>query len=229
MCTPGEHPVVDESDPCHGFDHRKEWAFKECGMIKNKAPDNPFSPCIDKLDSTDIQKSHVECLYDACSCDKGGDCECLCSSLASFAELCLKAGVPVKWRSQNKCPIQCEYGKEYLPCGPICQQTCMDLATGNNEQCPDAGCVEGCFCPDGMVTDYDGKCVQPNECDCYLENTKYPPGAEITKDCTLCQCVNGSFECTQNITDCKLSCNNETEFTCLADSTCLPLDWICVI
>lgn len=219
---------MDESNPCKGRMHRHDWAMKECSLISNPADDNPFTPCLSHLDSAVIKKSYLECQYDACNCDKGGDCECLCSSLAAFAELCNTAGIPIKWRSQHRCPIQCEYGKEYLPCGPICQQTCMDLSTGNNPQCPDAGCIEGCFCPNGMVQDYDGRCIYPAECECYLNNNKYPPGSEITKECHLCKCINGSFDCSQNITDCKTKCNDENEFTCLVDNTCLPLNWICV-
>jgi hypothetical protein len=37
-------------------------------------------------------------LIDFFSCDRGGDCECLCTALASFAEKCNTIGVPVKWR-----------------------------------------------------------------------------------------------------------------------------------
>ena len=227
-CPVHKSPIIDESDPCHNHLHRKEWATKECSLMNTPGRDNPFTPCIAKLDSNEIHKSHTECLFDACSCDKGGDCECLCSALASFAELCIKVGVPVKWRSQHKCPIQCEYGKEYLACGPLCQQTCMDLSTGNNPLCPDAGCIEGCFCPNGYVQDYEGKCIKPAQCDCYLDNNRYPPGSEITKGCQLCQCINGRFDCSQNLTDCKQACNNQTEFTCLIDQTCLPKEWLCV-
>ena len=217
--------MIDESDPCFKHLHRKEWATKECSRINHPGSDNPFSPCIAKLDPHIVQKSHIECLYDACSCDKGGDCECLCSALASFAEVCNSVGVPVKWRHQHKCPMQCEYGKEYLPCGPVCQTTCMDLS--KNIKCEETGCVEGCFCPEGLVVNSEGKCVDRKECDCYEEDARYPPHAQIVKDCMLCECRNGSFDCFQNVTDCKKPCNNETQFTC-ADKSCVPKDYVCV-
>lgn len=227
-CPIRPSPIIDESDPCNGHLHRKEWAIKECSLINTPGAENPFTHCIEKLDPADIHKSHIECLFDACSCDKGGDCECLCSSLASFAEQCLKVGVAVKWRTQHRCPIQCEYGKEYLPCGPLCQQTCMDLSTGNNPECPDAGCVEGCFCPEGYISDYDGKCVLSSDCDCYSNGNRYPPGSKIAKDCEICTCINGTLICNEKILDCKTECNNKTEFSCKADKTCIPLDWLCV-
>jgi len=76
-----------------------------------------------KLDATVVQTFYIECLYDACqyvililfifclnhkpnfdfSCDTGGDCECLCTSLSAFAEKCQSINVPVKWRTQDKC------------------------------------------------------------------------------------------------------------------------------
>lgn len=37
------------------------------------------------------------------SCDQGGDCECLCTSLSAFAERCQANNIPVKWRTQDRC------------------------------------------------------------------------------------------------------------------------------
>jgi hypothetical protein len=37
------------------------------------------------------------------SCDTGGDCECLCTSLAAFSEKCQSINVPIKWRTPDKC------------------------------------------------------------------------------------------------------------------------------
>ena len=196
-------------------------------MIAYESYDNPFTPCIKKLDPSVVHKSHVECLFDACSCDKGGDCECLCSALSSFAELCNSIGVPVKWRHQHRCPMQCEYGKEYLACGPICQPTCMDLTTGSKKECKESDCVEGCFCPNGLVPNADGKCVESQDCECYLDDVRYPPLSQVVKDCMLCECRNGSFDCFQNVTDCVRPCNNKTEFTC-GDKSCIPNEFRCV-
>ncbi len=69
---------VDESEPCKGHKERQEWASSSCSLITSLSDDNPFKPCIERLDTTQIQKAHVECMYDACNCDRGGDCECLC-------------------------------------------------------------------------------------------------------------------------------------------------------
>jgi hypothetical protein len=45
----------------------------------------------------------LEKYYFYSSCDTGGDCECLCTSLSAFAEKCQSINVPVKWRTQDKC------------------------------------------------------------------------------------------------------------------------------
>lgn len=37
------------------------------------------------------------------SCDSGGDCECLCSAIATYADECARHGLPVRWRSQELC------------------------------------------------------------------------------------------------------------------------------
>ena len=51
------------------------------------------------------------CLEDSCACDTGGDCECLCTAISAFADECARVGLPVRWRSQHVCPMQCEYGQ----------------------------------------------------------------------------------------------------------------------
>lgn len=37
------------------------------------------------------------------SCDSGGDCECLCSAIAAYADECARHGLHVRWRSQELC------------------------------------------------------------------------------------------------------------------------------
>lgn len=43
------------------------------------------------------------CVRDACLCDKGGDCECLCDAVAAYAKACLDRGVCVDWRAPDFC------------------------------------------------------------------------------------------------------------------------------
>ena len=46
------------------------------------------------------RRNAVTLLY---RCDTGGDCECLCTSIANFAAACAHFGICVSWRSQNVC------------------------------------------------------------------------------------------------------------------------------
>ena len=34
---------------------------------------------------------HDACVFDACGCDSGGDCECACTAVAAYAAECAKA------------------------------------------------------------------------------------------------------------------------------------------
>ncbi|CAF2802982.1 unnamed protein product [Rotaria sp. Silwood2] len=224
-CVTGPSPVMDSSAPCANFEARKEWAEKECYKIIDKSETNPFLPCIKKLDETVVRSFYIECLYDACHCDTGGDCECLCTSLSAFAEKCQSIDVSVKWRTQDKCPMQCEYGKIYMSCGPICQPTCRDIYLDDNYNCAESGCQEGCFCPEGQVMDETGACVLPSECPCVDQNLAYPVGSKIIRNCDQCECMNGTFHC-EKLHGCIPTCSKR-EFTCNTTGSCIPLQWVC--
>ncbi len=43
------------------------------------------------------------CLCVCLRCDSGGDCECLCTAIAAYAEECNRRGVYIRWRSQELC------------------------------------------------------------------------------------------------------------------------------
>lgn len=49
------------------------------------------------------RKYYEACVYDACACDSGGDCECLCTAIHAYAQECNRFGVHVYWRSQQMC------------------------------------------------------------------------------------------------------------------------------
>ena len=131
-----------------------------------------------------------------------------------------------RWRTNMRCPIQCEGGKEYLACGSLCAPTCKDISYGmENKTCTEP-CVEGCFCPDGFLTNSEGVCVRSEECECWLDEVMYYPGSVVQRECLQYTCMGGYFNVTK-IPGC-MQCNNRTEFTCVADSTCIPNVRICV-
>lgn len=51
----------------------------------------------------DVTWFYMNCLVDTCSCSRGGDCECFCTSVAAYAQRCCHQGVPVDWRSPSLC------------------------------------------------------------------------------------------------------------------------------
>lgn len=49
------------------------------------------------------RKYYQACVFDACACDSGGDCECLCTAIHAYAQECNRFGVHIYWRSQSLC------------------------------------------------------------------------------------------------------------------------------
>uniref|UniRef100_A0A8C9PV60 Mucin-2 n=1 Tax=Spermophilus dauricus TaxID=99837 RepID=A0A8C9PV60_SPEDA len=143
------------------------------------------------------------CVQDSCSCDTGGDCECFCSAVASYAQECTKAEACVFWRTPDLCPIFCDYYNppdecewHYEPCGNRSFETCRTI-NGIHSNIS-VSYLEGCYprCPtDRPIYDEDlKKCVTGDKCGCYVGDTRYPPGAQVpTKDiCTSCVCTDSS-------------------------------------
>ncbi|KAE8607127.1 hypothetical protein XENTR_v10011033 [Xenopus tropicalis] len=105
--------------PCLAAPHRRSWAEKKCDIITNDV----FKSCHSKVDPKPFYDA---CVNDVCSCDTGGDCECFCTAVAAYAQLCAKADVCVHWRTPEICPIFCDYYNtdenecmwHYFSCGP---------------------------------------------------------------------------------------------------------------
>ncbi|KRT85043.1 hypothetical protein AMK59_528, partial [Oryctes borbonicus] len=154
------------------------------------------------------QKVHVKsyyeaCVMDSCKCDLGGDCECLCTAISTYAQMCNNFGVPVNWRSQELCPIQCPRNTEYMPCiSPCPLTTCETIRRNVTFNCDEeVFCTEGCrpnALPQGMIyTDasYE-KYVYNNDC----EQKPCKEGSinlkEISKGrCLFCTCTSGERNC----------------------------------
>ncbi|XP_063157945.1 SCO-spondin-like [Candoia aspera] len=218
-------PEVNGEDfehPCTVNSHRAMWARKRCGVLLQDL----FAACREELP---CQQFYDWCVFDACGCDSGGDCECLCTAIATYAEECGRRGVSVRWRSQELCPLQCDHGAEYDPCGPACPQTCQNFGLEPAEHCPveAASCVEGCFCPEGKVL-HGGRCIDPAECPCFWEGTSFPLGALVMQECRNCSCEAGLWQCTAPLEPCRaLSHCTETEFACHTGGRCVPRAWLC--
>ncbi|KAM4723121.1 mucin-5AC-like [Rhinophrynus dorsalis] len=124
--SPSCPDAIGIGDPCSANLYRKAWAEKQCSMIISEK----FLACHYRLNPTIYYEA---CINDACACDTGGDCECLCTAIAAYAQACSEAGACVSWRSPSFCPVFCDYYNmqghcewHYKACGAPCMKTCRN-------------------------------------------------------------------------------------------------------
>ncbi|XP_040451149.1 otogelin-like protein [Falco naumanni] len=97
--------------PCEVHQSKFPYAKKECSILYSDV----FAPCRNVIDVTSFVKN---CHTDTCNCNLGGDCECLCTSIAAYAHKCCQQGAVVHWRSPSLCAYDCEYYNQGLGEGP---------------------------------------------------------------------------------------------------------------
>ncbi|XP_013879264.1 SCO-spondin isoform X2 [Austrofundulus limnaeus] len=208
----------DLRDPCALNPHRVTWARKKCAVLTQEL----FSLCHTEVP---FQQYYDWCVFDACGCDSGGDCECLCTAIASYTEECNRHGVYIHWRSQELCPLQCDKGLVYNPCGPACSLFCPSVQQSSYSRCGVLSCVEGCFCPAGTVRHGDS-CIMPTQCPCEWDGSMFPPGTSITKHCQNCSCDEGLWQCEGVACPPPPPPCLETEVVCTS-GRCIPSQWVC--
>ncbi|XP_029982184.1 mucin-5AC-like [Sphaeramia orbicularis] len=79
------------------------------------------------------------------------------------------------------------------PKGKECEKSCNTLDTA----CVSTGCVSGCLCPSGMVSDDKGGCIWPKVCPCVHHGKVFLPGQTTQVDCNTCTCKGGHWVCTE--------------------------------
>ncbi|XP_064512973.1 otogelin-like protein [Pseudopipra pipra] len=97
--------------PCDVHQSKFPYAKKECSVLYSDV----FAPCRNVIDVTSFIKN---CHTDTCNCNLGGDCECLCTSIAAYAHKCCQQGAAIHWRSPLLCAYDCEYYNQGLGEGP---------------------------------------------------------------------------------------------------------------
>ncbi|XP_051885680.1 mucin-2-like [Pristis pectinata] len=197
--------VKKNEDPCSINIHRDAWAQKQCSILKSE----PFLACNSQVDPAPYYEA---CVRDACACDTGGDCECLCTAIAAYAMACRMAGECISWRTPELCPVFCSYYNpndecewHYAPCGIPCLKTCQNPSGSCSKIIPK---LEGCYpdCPeDKPFLDEDKmECVPLTQCPCHFNGKYYKPGESVpsTQNCESCKCKNGDIHCTYDKSDC---------------------------
>lgn len=195
-------PKDVQDDVCEQHPERKLWSLRQCNVLKSPL----FSPCHSEVE---VEPYLRNCIFDTCSCDAGGDCECLCTALAAYAHECNVRGVPVKWRTQELCPLQCdEKCSIYSPCVSTCpRETCDNslIMRDGSHLCAEDTCVEGCqfrSCPEGQVyqnANYT-ECIPRSTCAkpfcTELDGVTYYEGDRVSgDDCHSCFCSRGRVIC----------------------------------
>nr|XP_039273324.1 mucin-5AC-like isoform X1 [Styela clava] len=188
-----ENPV----HPCVVSPQRTEWAQYSCRIINQ----DPFTECHAYVDP---EPYYEACVWDSCGCDRGGDCECLCTAIGAYTRECNEHGVHVRWRATGDCGLQCENGMVYQECGTTCEAKCW--STTQDESCSEV-CVEGCHCPNGTVL-HEGKCIERQQCPCIVGSLEVPPGYVLEYNCMDCTCQNGIMNCVDR--ECKTTTTGTT-------------------
>ncbi|XP_042815579.1 mucin-5B [Panthera tigris] len=199
-------------DACTANPHRKSWAQKQCSVLNSAT----FAACHSQVDST---KYYEACVGDTCACDSGGDCECLCTAVAAYAQACRDVGVCVSWRTPDICPLFCDYYNRegqcewhYQPCGAPCMRTCRNPSGRCLTDLPG---LEGCYpkCPpsEPFFNEDQMKCVA--QCGCYDEDGNYHDvGARVptAENCQSCECTAGGLRCTHSLEACTCTYEGRT-------------------
>ena len=47
--------------------------------------------------------------------------------------------------------VMCDEGYVYQECGDACPQTCYNIGYEKENMCSGLPCMEGCYCPEGMI------------------------------------------------------------------------------
>ncbi|KAI3381751.1 hypothetical protein SNEBB_009115 [Seison nebaliae] len=195
-CPEREFHRLNYKSPCELQPQREEWAKMHCKFIQPNNKLSVFSKCLKILSIQLADYMYRSCLYDTCTCDKGGDCECYCTVLAELGQICNEHGLSVSWRTRDRCPMQCPPNSYYHPCGSYCPERCS-LRNETRLECRIGYCTEGCFCNDGYILDHYGNCVLRGDCTCYspYDGFYYQSNVRIRYDCHDCVCRNGQFQC----------------------------------
>ncbi|KAJ1178516.1 hypothetical protein NDU88_003762 [Pleurodeles waltl] len=196
--------ALEAKDPCTANPYRKAWSQKQCSIIKSSA----FSTCHSQVDPS---KYYEACVTDSCACDTGGDCECFCTAVASYAQACSEAGVCIHWRTPNICPLFCDFYNpdgdcewHYKPCGAPCMKTCTNPGGKCLYELPG---LEGCYpsCPEDRpyFDEQNMACIA--YCGCYDNHGNlYRPGTKTfgVENCMSCTCIDNDLKCNYDLEAC---------------------------
>ncbi|KAK6320140.1 hypothetical protein J4Q44_G00092470 [Coregonus suidteri] len=187
-------PLVDIvfTGPCHSESDMDD-AIEKCSALLFF----PFLSCHDNIDPNPYVAS---CVSDLCVSD---DEETFCRALVEYTRACSHVGYPVReWRdSFPSCNDGCEESFVHRDCISCCPPTCTfdKECLGTNLHC-----LDGCYCPDGLILQ-NGTCIAVSQCPCVYHGTSYTQGHTLEQGCSVCVCMGGVWNCTEN--NCTVECS----------------------
>ncbi|XP_041059043.1 mucin-2-like [Carcharodon carcharias] len=192
--------AVNQTFPCDRNPYCLAWAQRKCSIIK----DTVFQACHKKVDPTPFYEA---CVQEACACDLEGKHLGFCTAVAVYAEACNKAGVCIRWRTPDLCPVYCDYYNNpdecswhYQPCGTLTTRTCSDHYVGKKFSAILEGCYAKCPVSAPYLDENIMKCVKLPDCTCYYNGQILQPGEVTRNDCEECKCRNGNLTCIKETT-----------------------------
>uniref|UniRef100_A0A8C7IG58 Otogelin-like n=1 Tax=Oncorhynchus kisutch TaxID=8019 RepID=A0A8C7IG58_ONCKI len=185
---------IDFTGPCHSeSDMDVRDAIEKCSALLFF----PFLSCHDNIDPNPYVAS---CVADLCVSD---DEETFCRALVEYTRACSHVGYPVReWRdSFPSCNDGCEESFVHRDCISCCPPTCTfdKECLGTNLHC-----LDGCYCPDGLILQ-NGTCIAVSQCPCVYHGTSYTQGHTLEQGCSVCVCMGGVWNCTEN--NCTAECS----------------------
>ncbi|XP_055509523.1 mucin-19-like isoform X2 [Leucoraja erinacea] len=213
---------VNQTFPCEENPFCSPWAAKKCSIVTN--PNGEFQQCHNKVDPNPYYEA---CLQEACACDKEGKYLGFCTAVAVYAEACNKAGVCIRWRTPERCPVYCDYYNDdnecswhYKPCGTLTAKTCSNHTIKKKL----SAVIEGCYpkCPETApyLDENIMKCVSRHQCTCLYNGQIYNANENII-GCGNCECTDGRVICegTSTPTAPTTTISTTTESTTVTSST----------
>ncbi|CAK6975811.1 SCO-spondin isoform X5 [Scomber scombrus] len=193
--SPSCPDVADQDlrDPCTLNPYRVTWAKKRCAVLTQEL----FSQCHPEVP---FQQYYDWCIFDACGCDSGGDCECLCTAIAAYAEECNRRGVYIRWRSQELCRDSCVVSTQ-CPCE--WEGSMFPPGTSITRHCQNCSCEDGVWQCEGVA------CPPP-----------FPSCQESDFPCAGGRCIPSQWVC-----DNEDDCGDGSDEIC--PSTCTPDQFRC--
>lgn len=147
----------------------------------------PFAACHNVLPPADYFE---DCVYDTCLflVNDIDTSDSKCESMANYANDCRDAGVPIDWREETECTVECPAGSYYRHDHPSTEETCE----GFRQVAAEGQTAEGCFCLPGYVKS-GNNCIEIGKCfsHCSLDNgiELAVNEAHLTGDCgRRCTC-----------------------------------------